>query len=120
MKQEVAVLNSEGNVAIGVKIIQEQLEYKILILLWSCGLLHLTRKREEKVSENILCVCVFRWLFQIITVLKKLKVLHSDQKARRFLSWRNNTHPGKACISVLCWLVNNVADINTSGFFLLS
>lgn len=58
MKQVVAVLNSEGNVAIGVKIIQEQLEYKILILLWSCGLLHLTRKREEKVSENILCVCV--------------------------------------------------------------
>lgn len=58
VKQVVAVLNSEGNVAIEVKTIQEQLEYKILILLWSRGLLHLTRKREEKVSENIFCVCV--------------------------------------------------------------
>jgi len=54
VKQVVAVLNREGNAAAGVKTVQEQLGYKILILQWSsCGPLHLTRKKEEKVSENI-------------------------------------------------------------------
>lgn len=48
------VLNSEGNMAIGVKTILEKQEYKILILLWtSCDPLHLMIKREEKVSGNI-------------------------------------------------------------------
>lgn len=71
MNHEVTVLNSVGNTDIRVKTIQEQLEYKFLVLLWSsCGPLHLTRKRGKKVSENIF-ICVFVYLFQIITLLKK-------------------------------------------------
>lgn len=72
VNHEVTVLNSVWNTDIGVKTIQEQLEYKILVLLRSsCGPLRLTKKREEKVSENIFYMRVR--LSQIITLLKKMK-----------------------------------------------
>lgn len=36
-----------------------------MVILWPASF---DEKREDKVSENIFCACV--WLFQIITLLK--------------------------------------------------
>lgn len=53
--------------------IQEQWEYKIPILSWSsCDAPHWTNRKKGKVSDKIF-MCVFCCLFQIITLLKKLK-----------------------------------------------
>lgn len=77
VNHEVTVLNSVGNTDIRVKTIQEQLEYKFLVLLWSsCGPLHLTRKRGKKVSENIFYMSVCMSVPDYYSVEKNAKNTH--------------------------------------------